>query len=95
MCVRRHLIRAETNLYRPSFEWRIGQPGFSAAPPLAADSYRAVRIAMFFRPSVASIGDHARMLASLGRDHDIEALRTIRRLIELDRQLERGRQLEP
>jgi hypothetical protein len=46
------------------------------------------------RPSVASIGDHARMLAGLGRDEDKEALRMIRRLIELDRQLERGRHLE-
>jgi hypothetical protein len=46
------------------------------------------------RPSVASIGDHARMLASLGRDEDIAALRTVRRLIELERGLERGRHLE-
>jgi hypothetical protein len=40
------------------------------------------------RPSVASPGDLARMLGALGRDIDIEHLRTLRRVIELDR--ERG-----
>jgi len=39
------------------------------------------------RPSVASLGDHARMLAALGRDQDAAKLRTVRRLIELERQL--------
>jgi hypothetical protein len=45
------------------------------------------------RPTVASLGDHARMLAALSRDHDQEALRTIRRLIELERTRTRGRGL--
>lgn len=42
------------------------------------------------RPSVASLGDHARMLAALGRDEDAAKLRTVRRLIELERQLGLG-----
>ena len=37
------------------------------------------------RPSVASLGDQARMLAALDRERDQEALRTVRRLIELER----------
>jgi hypothetical protein len=45
------------------------------------------------RPAVASLGDHARMLAALDRDHDQEALRTVRRLIELERTRTRGRGL--
>jgi hypothetical protein len=48
------------------------------------------------RPSVASIGDHARMLAALNREQDLEPLRTVRRLIELDRSrgLSRGLSIE-
>jgi hypothetical protein len=42
------------------------------------------------RPSVASLGDAARMLAALGRDEDLDRLRTIRRVIELERQLGLG-----
>jgi hypothetical protein len=42
------------------------------------------------RPSVASLGDHARMLAALGREQDAAKLRTIHRLIELERQLGLG-----
>lgn len=42
------------------------------------------------RPSVASLGDHARMLAALGREEDLAALRTVRRLIELERELGLG-----
>lgn len=42
------------------------------------------------RPSIASLGDHARMLAALGRDQDATKLRTVRRLIELERQLGLG-----
>ena len=42
------------------------------------------------RPSIASLGDHARMLAALGRDQDAAKLRTVRRLIELERQLGLG-----
>lgn len=46
------------------------------------------------RPSVASMGDLARMLGALGRDQDLEKLRMLRRLIELDRDLHRGRYVE-
>jgi hypothetical protein len=42
------------------------------------------------RPSVASLGDHARMLAALGRDEDQVPLRTLRRLIELEHGIGRG-----
>jgi len=42
------------------------------------------------RPSVASLGDHARMLAALGRDQDPAKLRTVRRLLELERHLGLG-----
>jgi hypothetical protein len=46
------------------------------------------------RPAVASLGDHARMLAALGREQDRERLPMIRRVIELDRELRRGRYIE-
>ena len=46
------------------------------------------------RPSVASPGDLARMLASLGREADAEKLRELRRLIELERVRSRGRSIE-
>lgn len=46
------------------------------------------------RPSVASIGDNARMLAALNREQDLEPLRTIRRLIELERGRSRGLSIE-
>lgn len=39
------------------------------------------------RPAVASKGDLARMLSALGRDEDLEKLRQLRRLIELEREL--------
>jgi hypothetical protein len=42
------------------------------------------------RPSVASLGDHARMLAALGREEDAAKLRIVRQLIELERQLGLG-----
>jgi hypothetical protein len=42
------------------------------------------------RPSVASLGDGARMLAALGRDEDLARLRTLRRVIEVERQLGLG-----
>ncbi len=42
------------------------------------------------RPLVASLGDHARMLAALGREDHVEKLHTVRRLIELERQLGLG-----
>jgi hypothetical protein len=45
------------------------------------------------RPSVASLDDHARMLAALDRDHDRPPLRTLQRLIELDRGISRGIEL--
>ncbi len=44
------------------------------------------------RPSVASLGDLARMLAATGRQQDLEPLHTIRRLVELER--ERSRSIE-
>jgi hypothetical protein len=46
------------------------------------------------RPLVASTGDHARMLAALNRTPDLEALKTIRRLIELEHQHSRGLSIE-
>lgn len=42
------------------------------------------------RPSVASVGDLARMLSALGREQDIPSLRTLRRLAELEHELGRG-----
>jgi hypothetical protein len=45
------------------------------------------------RPSVASLGDAARMLAALGREQDLVRLRTLRRVIELERQLGIGLEL--
>jgi hypothetical protein len=46
------------------------------------------------RPAVASIGDLARMLAARGREEDLAPLRTLRRLVELERELHRGPSLE-
>jgi hypothetical protein len=46
------------------------------------------------RPQVASPGDLARMLGALEREHEIPTLLRLRRLIELDRELNRGRVLE-
>ena len=45
------------------------------------------------RPSVASPDDHARMLAALDREQDQVPLQTLQRLIELERELHRGRGL--
>ena len=45
------------------------------------------------RPSVASLDDHARMLAALGREQDRQPLRTMQRLLELDRGISRGIEL--
>lgn len=45
------------------------------------------------RASVASIGDHARMLASLDREQDLDSLRTLRRLIELEHRIGHGIEL--
>jgi len=42
------------------------------------------------RPSVASIGDLARMLAAFGREQDLEPLQQLRYLRELERSLVRG-----
>ncbi len=42
------------------------------------------------RPSVASLGDHARMLAALNREQDLEPLHTVRRLVELEHGRSRG-----
>jgi hypothetical protein len=46
------------------------------------------------RPSVASLDDHARMLAALDREQDREPLLTIQRVIELEHQLHRGLYIE-
>jgi hypothetical protein len=46
------------------------------------------------RPSVASVDDHARMLATLGREQDREPLQTIQRVIELEHGLRRGLSIE-
>jgi hypothetical protein len=56
---------------------------------------RAVRepIGRGLRPSVASPDDHARMLAALDRSQDQVPLQTMQRLIELERELRRGRGL--
>ena len=43
------------------------------------------------RPTVASVGDLARMLAALGRENDEDRLRSLRRLAELE--LSRGLEL--
>jgi hypothetical protein len=42
------------------------------------------------RPMVASLGDQARMLAALDREQDLQSLRTLRRLIELEQSISRG-----
>jgi hypothetical protein len=42
------------------------------------------------RPSVASIGDLARMLAALGREQDLPQLQMLRTLAEFERSLIRG-----
>ena len=57
---------------------------------------RAVRepLGHGLRPSVASVDDHARMLAALDREQDREPLLTIRRLIELEHELHRGLYIE-
>jgi hypothetical protein len=46
------------------------------------------------RPSIASPGDLARMLAALDREQDRAPLQTMRRVIELDRGRHRGFSLE-
>jgi hypothetical protein len=46
------------------------------------------------RPAIASVDDHARMLAALRREQDLPPLRTMRHLIELQQELSRGRSIE-
>jgi hypothetical protein len=57
---------------------------------------RAVRepLGRGMRPSVASLDDHARMLAALAREQDREPLQTIQRVIELGHELNRGLSIE-
>lgn len=57
---------------------------------------RAVRepLGHGLRPSIASVDDHARMLAALGREQDREPLLTIQRVIELEHELHRGLYIE-
>jgi hypothetical protein len=58
--------------------------------------HRAVRepLGHGLRPAVASVDDHARMLAALDREQDQVPLQTIQRLIELERELHRGLYIE-
>jgi hypothetical protein len=67
------------------------------AEPAGTRGYRDLRwranrepLGRGLRPSVASIDDHARMLAALDRPQDRTPLLTLRRLIELERDLARG-----
>jgi hypothetical protein len=46
------------------------------------------------RPRVASVDDHARMLAVLAREQDRQALQTMQRLIELGHERSRGLSIE-
>jgi hypothetical protein len=46
------------------------------------------------RPQVASIDDHARMLAALNREQDRRPLQRLQTLIELERSLDRGHSIE-
>lgn len=57
---------------------------------------RAVRepLGRGLRPSVASLDDHARMLAALAREQDREPLQTIQRVIELGHDRHRGISIE-
>ncbi len=60
-----------------------------AATTTSGEPRAASRSATASDPSVASIGDHARMLAALDREQNRTALLTFRRLIELERELSR------
>jgi hypothetical protein len=42
------------------------------------------------RPAVASVDDHARMLAALSREQDRQPLEVLQRLIEIDHEIGRG-----
>jgi hypothetical protein len=57
---------------------------------------RAVRepLGRGLRPSIASLDDHARMLAALAREQDREQLQTIQRVIELGHNRHRGLAIE-
>jgi len=46
------------------------------------------------RPNVASLPDLARMAAALGREQDVERLRELRRMMELEVRLQRTLGLE-
>jgi hypothetical protein len=45
------------------------------------------------RPAVASVDDHARMLAALDREQDRQPLEVLQRLIEIEREIGRGIEL--
>src|SRR3954447_23502184 len=71
------------------------------AEPAGTRGYRTLRsranresLGRGVRPSVASIDDHEIMLAVLNREQDLEALRTLSRLIELDYQRRRPRRTQ-
>jgi hypothetical protein len=95
-------LALERNLARePMLELETDAGGLKVVPePVGTRGYDDLRRAASreplgsgLRPSVASLGDHARMLAALDRKEELAKLRTVRRLIELERQLGLG--LEP
>lgn len=45
------------------------------------------------RPAVASVDDHARMLAALSRERDRQPLEVLQRLIEIEHEISRGIEL--
>jgi hypothetical protein len=97
-----NMLDLEKELRRqPVLELRTnaGEVKIVAEPP-GTRGYRTLRtratrepLGKGVRPSDASLVDHAIMLAVLDRDRDVEPLRTVRRLIELDheRRVPRGR----
>jgi hypothetical protein len=92
-------LALERNLARePMLELETDAGGLKVVPePVGTRGYDDLRRAASreplgsgLRPSVASLGDHARMLAALDRKEELAKLRTVRRLIELERQLGLG-----
>ena len=85
--------RLDRDLGQPVLELRTDAGELTLVPePAGTRGYDDLRrgsarepLGRGVRPSVASLGDHARMLAALDREQDRERLGTIRRLIELDR----------
>lgn len=86
----------------PAFELQTDAGELKIVPePAGTRGYddlrrRAVRepLGHGLRPSVASVDDHARMLAALDREQDRQPLQTLQRLIELGHELHRGLYIE-